>query len=39
MPAATRWKSDDVEVGDAADDEDDDVVVVVGAAVDIGGGE
>ena len=37
MPAATRWKSDDVEVGDAANDDDD--VVVVGAAVDIGGGE
>lgn len=37
MPAATRWKSDDVEVGAAADDDDDDVVVR--AAVDIEGGE
>lgn len=37
MPAATRWKSDNVEVGDAADDDNDDVVVE--AAVDMGGGE
>lgn len=37
MPAATRWKSDDVEVGGAADDDND--AVVMGAAVDREGGE